>query len=43
MSRDSVEIFRKITLQNKEYPAILKEIHDKPKEFYIKGNYVLCS
>jgi len=28
---------RKITLQDKDYPAILKEIHSPPKEFYIKG------
>lgn len=37
MSRDSAEIIRKITLQDQEYPAILKEIHGKPKELYIKG------
>jgi len=28
---------RKITLQDRDYPAILKEIHDPPKELYIKG------
>lgn len=28
---------RKINLQDKNYPAILKEIHDPPKELYIKG------
>jgi DNA processing protein len=31
---------RKITLQDKDYPAILKEIHDPPKELYIKGEII---
>jgi DNA processing protein len=31
---------KKITLENKEYPAILKEIHNPPKELYIKGEIV---
>ena len=39
MSRENAEFIRKITLQDKEYPAILKEIHDKPKELYIKGKF----
>jgi DNA processing protein len=39
MSRDNTETFRKITLQDKEYPAILKEIHDKPRELFIKGKF----
>ena len=30
----------KITLQDKTYPAILKEIHDPPKEFFIKGEII---
>jgi len=37
MSRDEGLITRKISLQDKEYPAILKEIHDPPKELYING------
>jgi DNA processing protein len=37
MSRVEGLITRKIALQDKEYPAILKEIHDPPKELYIKG------
>lgn len=37
MSRVEDLITRKIALQDKEYPAILKEIHDPPKELYIKG------
>jgi len=28
---------KKITIRDKEYPAILKEIHNPPKELYIKG------
>ena len=28
---------KKITIQNKEYPEALKEIHDPPKELYING------
>lgn len=28
---------KKITIENKEYPAVLKEIHNPPKELYIKG------
>jgi len=39
MSREEKEI-RKITLQDKEYPAILKEISDPPKELYIKGEII---
>jgi len=37
MSRVEGLITRKIVLQDKEYPVILKEIHDPPKELYIKG------
>jgi DNA processing protein len=37
MSRDESNNIRKIILQDKSYPAILKEIHDPPKELYIKG------
>ncbi len=36
MSREELSI-RRVTLQNKNYPAILKEIPDPPKELYIKG------
>lgn len=39
MSREEKEI-RKITLQDKGYPAILKEISDPPKELYIKGEII---
>lgn len=39
MSREEKEI-RKITLQDKKYPAILKEIPDPPKELYIKGEII---
>jgi DNA processing protein len=39
MSREEKEI-RKLTLQDKGYPAILKEIHDPPKELYIKGEII---
>ncbi len=31
---------RKIRLQDKNYPAILKEIHNPPKELYIKGEII---
>ena len=31
---------KKITIENKEYPAILKEIHNPPKELYIKGEII---
>jgi len=37
MSSPKQENIRKITLQDKNYPAILKEIHNPPKELYIKG------
>lgn len=40
MSRAEEENIRKITLQSKDYPAILKEIHDPPKELYIKGKII---
>lgn len=40
MSRDLGDNIKKITLQDKTYPAILKEIHDPPKELYIKGNII---
>ena len=40
MSRDEGLITRKISLQDKEYPAILKEIHDPPKELYINGEII---
>ena len=40
MSRADLNTVKKITLQNKEYPAILKEIHDPPKELYIKGEII---
>jgi DNA processing protein len=40
MSRVEGLITRKIALQDKEYPAILKEIHDPPKELYIKGEII---
>ncbi len=36
MSREELSI-RRVALQNKNYPAILKEIPDPPKELYIKG------
>jgi len=39
MSIDKPSEPRKITLQDKEYPAMLKEIHDKPKELYIRGKF----
>jgi len=39
MSIDKAAEPRKITLQDKDYPAILKEIHDPPKELYIKGKF----
>lgn len=40
MSIGDFENIRKITLQDKNYPAILKEIHDPPKELYIKGEII---
>jgi len=40
MSIGDLENTRKITLQDKDYPAILKEIHDPPKELYIKGEII---
>ena len=30
---------RKITLENSEYPQILKEISDPPTELYVRGNF----
>jgi len=40
MSRDALESIKKITLQSKNYPAILKEIHDPPKRtLYQRRNY----
>jgi len=39
MSIDRPAEARKITLQDKEYPAMLKEIHSKPKELYIRGKF----
>jgi DNA processing protein len=40
MSSQDVENIRKITLQDKKYPAILKEIHNPPKELYIEGEII---
>ena len=40
MSISNQENIRKITLQDKKYPAILKEIHNPPKELYIKGKII---
>ena len=40
MSIPEQENIRKITLQDKNYPAILKEISDPPKELYIKGEII---
>jgi len=40
MSREDSGNIRKITLQDKDYPAILKEIHDPPKELYIEGEII---
>jgi len=40
MSIGDFENIGKITLQDKDYPAILKEIHDPPKELYIKGEII---
>jgi len=40
MSRANLEDIRKITLQDKEYPSLLKQIHDPPKELYIKGEII---
>ncbi|MFZ5559523.1 MAG: DNA-processing protein DprA [Patescibacteria group bacterium] len=40
MSRENLENIGKITLQDKEYPSILKQIHDPPKELYIKGEII---
>lgn len=40
MSRDLSNNIRKITLQDKNYPAILKEIHNPPKQIYIKGEII---
>jgi len=40
MSSPNSEIIEKISLQDKNYPAILKEIHDPPKEIYIKGKII---
>lgn len=31
---------KKISLQSKDYPYILKEIHDPPKEFYMAGEII---
>jgi len=40
MSRADLDTIKKISLQSKEYPAILKEIHDCPKELFIKGEII---
>jgi DNA processing protein len=40
MSRADLNTIKKISLQSKDYPAILKEIHDYPKELYIKGEII---
>jgi len=37
MSRAKPEIIEKLSLHDKNYPAILKEIHDPPKELYVRG------
>jgi len=36
MANNNIE---KITLENSDYPKILKEIHDPPKTLYIRGNF----
>lgn len=40
MSRADLDTIKKISLQSKNYPAILKEIHDHPKELYIRGEII---
>lgn len=40
MSIDKDENIRKITLEDKHYPNILKQISDPPKELYIKGEII---
>ena len=40
MSIADIENIRKIALPDKDYPAILKEIHNPPKELYIKGEII---
>ena len=40
MSIVDLDAIKKISLQGKGYPAILKEIHDPPKELYIKGEII---
>lgn len=40
MSRDDLSTIKRLTLQSKEYPVILKEIHDPPKDLYIKGEII---
>lgn len=40
LSTPKVPGMRKIALQDKSYPALLKEIHDPPKAIYIKGEII---
>lgn len=40
MSRADLDTIKKISLQSKNYPAILKEIHDHPKELYMRGEII---
>jgi len=40
MSSPETSKAEKITLQDKNYPAMLKEIHNPPKELYIKGEII---
>jgi len=40
MSIANLQNIKKISLQDKNYPAILKEIPDPPKELYIKGEII---
>jgi DNA processing protein len=40
MSRADLNTVKKITLQGKDYPNALKEIHDPPKELYISGEII---
>ena len=40
MSSLNSEIIEKISFQHKNYPAILKQSHDPPKEIYIKGKII---
>jgi len=39
MSSSTQENIRKITLKDKEYPSLLKEISGPPEELYIKGEF----